>query len=304
MYSVRFGLAAFSVILLSAAGGAAAQDRGSVSDRLDRVERNLNELQRQVYRNAVGGGPPPSAPTGADGGAAGTGALDVQIRMDQVESKMRTLTGQLEEIQYGITQLKGRLDKLQNDDEVRFQQLEGGAPRAAAGPPPDAYNGGAEPPPGPAMAAAGEALEAPPPPSEAPPATQNVLPDGSAQMQYNFAFGLVRDHDFKGAEQAFKAFLKVHPTDTLAGNAQYWLGEIYMERSDFKAASAAFADSYQRAPQGPKAPNDLLKLGDALGRQGRKQEACFSLAKLDRDFPAVLPSVKDEEKSVRQRLGC
>src|SRR5262249_58284021 len=57
-------LAVIVVVLLAPA--ARAQDY-SVQDRLDRIERDVNMLQRQVYRgappSAAAGGPPPAAPT-------------------------------------------------------------------------------------------------------------------------------------------------------------------------------------------------------------------------------------------------
>lgn len=297
------------VALLAVPAG--AQDSRSISDRLDRVERDLNQLQRQVYRTEVGG-PAPSAPDTANPG----GTLDAQIRMDQIEDQMRKLTGQLEELQYGLSQLSGRLDKMQSDNEVRFQQLEkgGGSDQAQAATP----EGGAEigPPAKPGRGAgdmdqpvsrsgtltAPGAAAAPAAPAPAP--ATGGLPEGTAQAQYNYAFGLLRQRQEDAAEAAFKAFLQRHPNDPLAANAQYWLGEIYMERKEYKSAAAAFADGYQKAPQGAKAPDSLLKLGEALGNQGRKQDACFSFAKLERDFPGMAQPVRDRVARDKQQFGC
>ena len=64
---------------------ARSQDR-TMQDRLDRMERDLSMLQRQVYRGA---GPPT--------GGGGNIAVDTQIRMDRLEQQMRDLTGRVEE---------------------------------------------------------------------------------------------------------------------------------------------------------------------------------------------------------------
>src|SRR5579859_1372092 len=185
-------LAVFTLLAAPLYGGPArADDLRPLLDRIDRLERDLNQVQRQVYRNQVG-----TAPTPANGGEGGA-PLDAQIRMDQLEAQMRTLTGQLEEIQYNISQLSGRLDKMKADDEVRFQQLEGhGAPPSgdapAAAPPPAA-------PPPPALHGSNSAADmsraAPAagtltPPSDAAPAQNSAaagvsLPNGSALDQYN-----------------------------------------------------------------------------------------------------------------------
>ena len=119
-------LALFTLLAAPLSGGPArADDLRPVLDRIDRLERDLNQVQRQVYRGQVG-----TAPTPANGGEGGA-PLDAQIRMDQLEAQMRTLTGQQEEIQYNISQLSTRLDKMQSDNEVRFQQIEGHGAAAA-----------------------------------------------------------------------------------------------------------------------------------------------------------------------------
>ncbi len=300
-------LALFAVLAAPLSGSPArADDLRPVLDRIDRLERDLNQVQRQVYRGQT------TAPTPSNGGEGGA-PLDAQIRMDQLEAQMRTLTGQLEEIQYNIAQVAGRLDKMKADDEVRFQQLEG-----HGGPPPGDTAGAPPPPPPAAVHGANSAADmsraAPatgsltPPPDAAPaqntPAANVSLPNGSALDQYNYAFGLLRESDYKAAEGAFKAFLQKHPTDPLASNAQYWLGETFFVRGDFPQAASAFAEGYQRAPQGPKAPDNLLKMGMSLGNSGKKQEACFSFARLERDFPQMPPIIKDREVSEKKRIGC
>lgn len=317
MLNFRSGLCGLSLVatlLLAALPGAAhADDMRPVLDRIDRLERDMNQLQRQVYRGQTGTAPTP----GAD---AGNAPLDTQIRMDQLEAQIRTLTGQLEEIQYNLSQLSSRLEKAQGDNDVRFQQLEGHggpAPRNAAdnapSPPPRAGQsaGDMERPPS-VSGTLGNVPQggpaSPPPPGQgATPANAPVtgsLPNGSSLDQYNYAFGLLRESDYKGAEGAFRAFLQKHPNDPLSGNAQYWLGETFFVRGDFPAAASAFAEGYQKYPQGPKAADDLLKMGMSLANSGRKQEACFSFARLERDFPQMPPIIKDREVSEKKRIGC
>src|SRR5271167_3846994 len=106
MLKIRSGRAGlcfvlFTLLAACLSGGllygdpARADDLRSLLDRVDKLERDLNQVQRQVYRGQVG-----TAPTPTDGSAP----LDATIRMDQLEAQMRTLTGQLEEIQYNISQ--------------------------------------------------------------------------------------------------------------------------------------------------------------------------------------------------------
>ena len=303
----------------------------SVDDRLDRLERDLSQLQRQVDHGDASGNtetPPPPA-DGSAPATGGTQALNVQMRLDALDAQIRQLNGQLEENQFGISQMKDRLDKMQKDEEQRFQALEhpsgaGPANAAAADAPgsPDmansnsgqpGYAGGSGflvPPGSSPPAQAG----APPPgnsgdpagadPADSAPPAAIKLPAGTAQQQYSFAFNLLKRSKYDAADQAFRAFLQAHPKDPLAGSAQYWLGDIYFVHKQYDKAVPIFAAGYQKYPRGPKAADNLLKLGISLGNTGHKAEACAAFGRLDRDFPNAPPSVKANERGEKRRLGC
>src|SRR5262249_32488792 len=132
----------------------------------------------------------------------------------------------------------------------------------------------------------------------------DVLPEGSAADQYNYAFGLLRQADYSAAEAALRAFVQQHPRDPMAGNAQYWLGETFYARNQFVEAAGAFAEGYKRYPKGSKAADDLLKLGMSLARADQKKTACVALAQLDRDFPSPGAAIKERATAEKKRLGC
>jgi tol-pal system protein YbgF len=245
------------------------------------------------------------------------------VRFSQIEEQMRGLTGQLEEVTYNIAQLKRRLDTLASDIDQRLAALEhGGAAAAtvAAGEQPAATGEGSPR----ALSAPAKGAGANPaePASQSgvlgqlpasgdqsaaaatPAAAGVVLPNGTAQEQYNYAFGLLRQANYAGAEQALRAFIQRFPNDALAGNAQYWLGETYYVRKDYNNAAAVFAEGYQKYPKGGKAADDLLKLGMALGQLGQKADACRAFTRLDRDFPTAPANVKDRTGDEKKKLGC
>jgi tol-pal system protein YbgF len=312
-------LAALSgLALLPFSSPAPAQDNTQLrplTDRLDRLERDMNLLQRQVYRGSGANGAP-SAVSPADSQTA----LNDQMRMDQLEDELRQLTGRVEEVTYGVDQLKQRLDKLSSDVDLRLTALEHGGTAAPAAPPPPGPPGlGGAPqlhPPG-AGANPGE-----PPsrsgtlgtlssgdtgtaaPQQTAAAGPGVLPSGTAQEQYNYAFGLLRQAKYPEAEQALRGFVQHFPNDPLSGNAQYWLGETYYVRKDYQNAATAFAQGYEKYPKGAKAADDLLKLGMSLAALGQKDNACRAYARLDKDFPTAPPNLKERSVSEKQRLGC
>jgi tol-pal system protein YbgF len=313
---------------------ARSQDR-ALQDRLDRLERDLSMLQRQVYRG--GGGP-----------AIGTGssaAVDTEVRMDRLETEMRDLTGRVEDATNTVEQLRRRVEQINSDIDVRFGQGQGqptsvSSPRSAGGGavasasagtpstrgpspvanPPSATPGSpiapgtlVPPPPytptGPGTLTPPGATELAPDPASAGMGTSlrppsGVLPAGSALTQYNFAFGLLKQADYSAAEEALKSFIRQHPDDGLAGSAQYWLGETYYARGNYAEAAGAFAEGYKRYPKGVKAADDLLKLGMSLARANQRQNACIAFVQLDRDFPNPGSAIKERAKEEKKKLSC
>ena len=129
-------------------------------------------------------------------------------------------------------------------------------------------------------------------------------PPGNPKQLYETAYGYLMQRDYGAAQAAFEDFLSRHPNDSLAGNAQYWLGEAYFVRGQYKAAASAFLKGYQNYSGNARAPDSLLKLAMSLDRLGQKDAACSSYAELSTKFPNAPQNVKMRAKSERQRVGC
>src|SRR5438094_8093530 len=87
-----------------------SQDR-STQERLERLERDLNMLQRQVYRGAP-----------APGGGGGGGAGNTEIRMDRLEAQVRDLTGHVEACTNKIAQHRQRVEQVNSEAEAPLGQ--------------------------------------------------------------------------------------------------------------------------------------------------------------------------------------
>lgn len=217
--------------------------------------------------------------------AAGAQRLDpvhVEDRFNQLQQSITLLTGQIEQLQYRNQQLQQQLEKMRADYEYRLDQMEkgrGGGPRPGGG----------------AQAAAPAPSPAAPPPAAA---------GGNADQLYHDAMKKLQDGDNAGAERGFKAFLQSHPRHTLAGNAQYWLGESYYARRDYQNAMTAFAEGYKAYKASPKGPDNLLKLGITLAVLGRKADACQVFAKFRQDYPRATDLQKRRVDQERQKNGC
>jgi tol-pal system protein YbgF len=320
--------AALLLLLAVAVPAAQAQD-AATQERLDRLERDLSMLQRQVYRS-TGGEAPPGAETG------GNVTVDLQVRMDRLEQQVRDLTGRIEDETNQVQQLRQRLEQVNSDLDVRLGEAQPRPPDAEPPRPPSNSFAVAEPPPYPPPPPPtpygrppplGYATLTPPAPDTgettaygAPtqltpqraadaadtlhPPGSAALPSPSASAQYNAAFGLLRQADYEGAEEALRNFVRQHPDNPLAGNAQYWLGESYLKRGKYTEAAAAFADGYKRFPKGPKAADSLLGLGRSLANGNQQHNACIALMQLDHDFPHAGSAIRDRAEQEKKKLGC
>ena len=130
------------------------------------------------------------------------------------------------------------------------------------------------------------------------------LPGNTAKEKYDHAFGLLSQANYPAAEQALQAFLQQHPSDPLAGNAKYWLGETFYVRQLYKQAAVAFAEGFQQYPTSSKAPDNLLKLGKSLAALDQVADACGTYAELLNRFPTAPATILQQAKSERQRLAC
>jgi tol-pal system protein YbgF len=138
----------------------------------------------------------------------------------------------------------------------------------------------------------------------APPVGEVKLPEGTPKVQYDFAFDLLRRNDFARAEVAFRDFLKRHPKDPLAGNAQYWLGETHYVRGDYQQAAVEFMAGYQNYPRTNKGPDNLLKLAMSMSNLGQTQGACTALNRLTKDYPKAPEEVSKPAAAERSKLKC
>ena len=100
---------------------AAAQADINLQSRLNRLENDVQTLNRQIFR----GGPVPQGGSGTTGGGIPSSlAADFEIRLSRLEGELQTLTGKYEETVFGISQARERLDKLSSDLEYRLSEIE------------------------------------------------------------------------------------------------------------------------------------------------------------------------------------
>lgn len=286
-------------------GAAFAQSNTDLINRLDRIENEMETLNRAVYKgdippDGVGGSmagvsPSDSMAVVSDSDMSGQAALEVRIT--QMENDLRTVTGTLEQQGFTLQELQKKLDQAIADMDTRLAAIEsqmGGVPAPATmgnGDAPDdmmvapdamdTSPQSVKPPQENALGTLSQTQTAMPQPSEA------TTPEG----QYEAAFVLLRNRQYDEAETALTAFIDKNPDHVLVSNARYWLGESYYARQKYPEAAKEFAAAYQKDPKGTKGADSLLKLGMTLSSMDKKKEACVALQQIGKEYktgPAVV----------------
>ncbi len=246
---------------------------------------------------------------------------DLVVRIDRLETQIRQLTGVIEQLQFRNQQLEGYVRRLQEDNEYRFQELGAkGPPRPAVlgstGAPPAVGARAEEQPVGaPGGRGAGAPLDlatiAPPgaplpgqPPRNAGASAATLPPSQTPRDEYDLAYGYVLRKDYALAEDGFRGFLSKYPSDRLAGDANYWLGESLFQRQRFRDAAEAFLNVSTKYESSGKAPDALLRLGQSLAALGEKEAACASLGEVLRKYPRASAGVKQGVEREQKRVRC
>jgi tol-pal system protein YbgF len=130
------------------------------------------------------------------------------------------------------------------------------------------------------------------------------LPGATADEQYQYAFGLLRENRYDDAEKALRTFISENPEHQLTGNANYWLGETYYVRGDYKNAAITFAQGVKNYPQSGKGPDNMMKLGMALAAMDQVKDACTAFTEVGKRYPQASDTLKDRVIKEQQRNGC
>ncbi len=218
-------------------------------------------------------------------------------RITQLEEQVRRLSGTIEELNFQILQMQDQLRRMQEDNEFRFQELEGGSGGGGGGQP---AAGGTE---------QRGSLEAP---AATPPATagQNVAqqPAAGGSDQLGAAprdFGTITfdaDGNPTGASveqgaiaapqaagsepmHADETVVAALPTGTDEASVLYRNSYEFILSGDYTTAEAGFRDYVARFPGSENEPDARFWLGESLLAQDRHRDAAEVFLAASRDFP-------------------
>ncbi len=297
----------------------------NIYETLELIQKDLKTLERAVYSESV-------ELNNQNNNNSMTSLNDNSedvltrhlLKLSEIENQFQQLTNKFEEISFKVDKLSNRLTKIQSDNQVRFQDLEG-----VLNDPTDTKKiskittddenkilPGSSKPQDLGSISYKETLTGESSQkiqsiettasivTETFQAEEKILPNETPEKQYEFATSFLKVGDYPTAERAFREFVNTNPDHDLAGNAQYWYAETFRIRQLYTDAATAYLEGYQKYPNGEKAPVNLLKLGVSMVQIGEKDQGCKMINGVEKQYPKANQSVIQKAKYESQKFEC
>jgi len=301
--------------MMSVSAFAGKSDPSGVDARINQLNVQADQLSQSLFelQRGIGAGytttPIPRIKVGQ---SQQIGA--VNVRLDQIEERMRTLNGQMEGLQFQITQMQTLLERMQEDYEFRFQDLEGGASgKTSAAPQSDSVTLSERLPqtqdnsndlPATALSLGDLSTDPNGQPLDLSFSSTAIVDNADADAQYEAGYEAVLRGDYLFAKDQFSQFVGLYPQHRLTADAYHWYGEALMQNGELEEAAEVFFDGYENFPNASRAPDMVFKLGVVLARSGERETACRTFVEVLRKYPDQPSSFKTRVKAEQRTSQC
>ena len=299
-------------------------ENNNINEILELIQKDIKTLEKAVYSNSL----TTNNANGNSDTVSNSNSEDVLTRhllkLSEIETQFQTLTNKFEEINFKLDKLSNRLSKVQADNQVRFQDIEevllsddenkkitkkiktkNENQLPGTSQPQDlgsiSYKDTTNNEDSQKLQSVETTASIV---TETFQAEEKILPNETAEKQYDFATSFLKVGDYKTAERAFREFVLSNPEHNLAGNAQYWYAETFRIRQLYTDAASAYLEGYQKYPKGEKAPINLLKLGISMVQIGEKDQGCKMINGVEKQYPKANQSVIQKAKYESKKFEC
>ena len=285
------GFAASLVVVCVLFGANAAYGQSSP------LEQRLLVLEQQMDGLLKGGG---SAQPSANA------SPDVAVRLDQLENQLRSLTGQVENLQFQLQQLQqggvrqqGAVQPSQPttppvqqvpntgfaQTQPQFQPSQPSQPSANDLTPLDLSSLGGLP---------GLGGQSQP---------QGFVPTSNPQEAFQLAQGYMQSRDYELAEAGFRQFVEAYPDNALVPDAKFMIGESQFARGQYRQAAESYLGIYENYRDSILVPESLYKLALSLEGLNAPQDACGALKEAMANQNAS-EALKAQAQTQMQKMQC
>jgi TolA-binding protein len=294
-----------AIVSLSASTALAQrQPPPTPEQRLDRLERQVQQVQRQVFPK---GRPADTAGFSNEPAATQSSVVTLDQRLDALERQVADMLRQSEENGHRLQTIESDLGRFRSDEQQRLSTLEqrinDAAAAAAAAPavdvPPPSTKPAARPAngkPKPETASVSEAST-----GEAP----GVAQDDPGEDAYSQGFRLWDAGQYDEAITTLRAFTAAYPKHRRASYANNLIGRALIEKGQLQEAARVLLANYRNNPAGARAQDSLYYLGQAEMKLGQPGQACKAYAELDAVYGAsIRPELKKLETDAKSQAQC
>ena len=243
--------------------------------RIERLERQLQQVQRQVFPR---GRPADTAGFSDEPAATQSTVVTLDQRLDALERQMADILRQSEENGNRLRSLEADLAKARSDQDQRIATIEQrmneaavAAPSPTSAPVETTPKPPAQKPKADASASAG---------ATALPASVTTATD-PGEDAYSDGFHLWEAGKYDEAIASLKAFAAAYPKHRRVSYANNLIGRALLEQGKARDAAAVLLANYRSNSRGERAPDSLYFLGQAEMKLGQPAQACKAYAELD-----------------------
>jgi TolA-binding protein len=300
--------AVLTAIALVPASALAQRQPPTPEQRLERLERQVNQVQRQVFPR---GRPADTAGYSDEPAATQSSVATLDQGLYALVRQLADILRHSEENGHTLQGLQADIARARSEQEQRLATLEQRMNDAAAA---AAATAPAEQPvpqttssskPAPAKPAAAK-----PKPQ---PAAADAAPEGGPETAesadpgedaYSSGFHLWEDGQYDAAISSLRAFTSAYPKHRRVSFANNLIGRALLDKGDARSAAEALLANYRNDPKGERAPDSLYYLGQALMQLGQPGQACKAYQELDAVYGSKVradlkPLVQDAESKAQ-----
>jgi TolA-binding protein len=289
---LRMSLVA-SAMLLTAAP-LAAQRSETPEQRMNRIERQVRQLQGRVFTK---GQPADTAATDYEA-AATAGQVQALIqRLDAVEASLATLTRGVEENGQRLGQLETGLARLRTESDTRLGAIEAARAETPAEPAgttrttPRDDAAAASP-----STAADDSAAAP---------TPAATPADPAEAAYDRVFRAWEAKRWDETARLADSFVRDHPRHRRVSWANNLKGRALLDKGQPRAAAEVLLANYRGNDKGERAQDSLYYLGQALMKLNQPGQACKAYDELGSVYGASIRApIRALLPAARSAAGC
>lgn len=290
--AIIYGLAS---LLISSSALAYASD----SDQLNSLTTKIEDLQKQV------------ASMNVQDTQSNRMSASMYGQMEEVKNQLKSIRGDIEQLQFDNARINEKLIKVVSDFEFRLSELE--KKKKEITPEQSILEHIDENLDNDTILAKNDknSMDKPAAPTSStdkPKSDKDFVnkktQEKSMEAQYQDAYSLLKDKQYKQSQEAFTAFVTAYPSSDLTGSAYYWLGETHFLRAEYDKAAVQYLKGYQSNIRGSRASDNLLKLGKSLAKLEKRKEACITYIKLKKEFPNAQSTIKKQMKEDMKTLRC